>query len=183
MQQFLTIILVRTQIHTSIQVILTRRHHTHTSIQYNYRKEVENIGGVCVCVCGLSSPPEATVMVFLGQVLVFSITGCPFCARAKRLLTDLEVPFVDVNLEKYPDRRYEMQERTGRRTVPQIFFNSEHIGGYDEMKKLVSSHTHILSVSVSCMHCRWSHPLISQASISHTGPDPYMLSWGGKIKA
>lgn len=77
-------------------------------------------------------------MVFLGQVAVFSITGCPFCARAKRLLTELEVPFVDINLEKFPERRYEMQERTGRRTVPQIFFNAKHIGGYDNLKKLVS---------------------------------------------
>lgn len=69
---------------------------------------------------------------------MFSITGCPYCARAKRLLTDLEVPYADVNLEKYPERRYEMQERTGRRTVPQIFFNAKHIGGYDDMKKLVT---------------------------------------------
>ena len=76
-------------------------------------------------------------MVFLGQVLLFSITGCPFCARTKKMLRDLQVPFVDVNLEKYPERRYEMQERTGRRTVPQIFFNSNHIGGYDDIKKLV----------------------------------------------
>ncbi len=77
-------------------------------------------------------------MVFLGQVLIFSITGCPFCARAKKLLNDLDVPFVEVNLEKYPERRYEMQEKTGRRTVPQIFFNAKHIGGYDDLKKQVS---------------------------------------------
>ena len=76
-------------------------------------------------------------MVFLGQVLLFSITGCPFCARTKKLLTELQVPYFDVNREKYPERRYEMQERTGRRTVPQIFFNSKHIGGYDDIKKLV----------------------------------------------
>ena len=74
---------------------------------------------------------------FLGQVLLFSITGCPFCARTKKLLTELQVPYMDVNLEKYPERRYEMQERTGRRTVPQVFFNSKHIGGYDDIKKLV----------------------------------------------
>lgn len=87
-------------------------------------------------------------MVFLGQVLLFSITGCPFCARTKKMLTDLQVPFVDVNLEKYPERRYEMQERTGRRTVPQIFFNSKHIGGYDDIKKLVRhSLVHRYSVS------------------------------------
>ena len=77
-------------------------------------------------------------MVFLGQVLVFSITGCPFCARAKKLLHGLDVPFVEVNLEKYPERRYEMQEKTGRRAVPQIFFNSKHVGGYEDLKKFVS---------------------------------------------
>lgn len=75
-------------------------------------------------------------MAFLGQVLVFSITGCPFCAKTKRLLTDLQVPYADINLEKYPDRRYEMQSRTGRRTVPQIFFNAKHIGGFEDIKKL-----------------------------------------------
>ena len=48
-----------------------------------------------------------------------------------------QVPFVEVNLDHYPDRRYEMQEKTGRRTVPQIFFNSRHIGGFDDLKKLV----------------------------------------------
>ena len=79
-------------------------------------------------------------MVFLGQVLVFSISTCPFCRRAKKYLSDLQVPYVDVNLEKYPERRYEMEEKTGRRTVPQIFFNSKHIGGYDDLKKLVSQY-------------------------------------------
>ena len=78
---------------------------------------------------------------------MFSITGCPFCARAKRLLTDIEVPFVDVNLEKFPERRYEMQEKTGRRTVPQIFFNAMHIGGYDDLKKLVSCYICAINVT------------------------------------
>ena len=78
---------------------------------------------------------------FLGRVLLFTITGCPFCARAKKLLSDLQVPFVVVDLEKYAERRYEMQERTGRRSVPQIFFNNKHIGGYDDLKKLVRHDT------------------------------------------
>lgn len=74
---------------------------------------------------------------FLGQVLLFTIPGCPFCARAKKLLGDLKVPYVMVNLERFPERRSEMQERAGKSSVPQIFFNSKHIGGYDDMKKLV----------------------------------------------
>ena len=87
---------------------------------------------------------KAKKMVFLGQVLVFSISTCPFCRRAKKFLSDLRVPYVDVNLEKYPERRYEMEEKTGRRTVPQIFFNSKHIGGYDDLKKLVSHSSRIV---------------------------------------
>ncbi|CAI8006756.1 Glutaredoxin-C3 [Geodia barretti] len=76
---------------------------------------------------------------FQGQVLLFTITGCPFCSRSRKVLADLQVPFVEVNLDHYPDRRYEMQEKTGRRTVPQIFFNSKHIGGFDDLKKLYDS--------------------------------------------
>lgn len=75
-------------------------------------------------------------MAFQGQVLLFVITGCPFCAKTKKLLGDREVPYVEVNLEDHPTRRYEMQKRSGRVTVPQIFFNSKHIGGFDDLRKL-----------------------------------------------
>ena len=75
--------------------------------------------------------------VFLGRVLVFSIPGCCFCKHAKELLSTHKVPYYDINLEKYRERIWEMQERTGRRTVPQIFFNDKHIGGWDELKQLV----------------------------------------------
>ena len=78
-------------------------------------------------------------MEFKGKVTVYSIVGCPFCARAKSLLTELGVPYVDINLDKRPDLRGELAERTGRRTVPQIFFNEKHIGGCDELKQLVSN--------------------------------------------
>lgn len=77
-------------------------------------------------------------MEFKGRVTIYSIVGCPFCARAKSLLTELAVPFVEINLDKRPDLRSELTERTGRRTVPQIFFNGKHIGGCDELKQLVS---------------------------------------------
>ena len=76
-------------------------------------------------------------MSFLGQVLIFSVRGCPFCARCKKLFVGLEIPFVEVDLEKYPERRREAQRLSGRRSVPQIFFNERHIGGYDDLQKLV----------------------------------------------
>ena len=78
---------------------------------------------------------------FKGRVIIFSIPTCRFCKRAKALLSDLAVPYHDVNVERYPERRQEAQARTGRRSVPQIFFNDKHIGGYDELKKAVSVRT------------------------------------------
>ena len=82
--------------------------------------------------------PLPSSMTFAGRVVIFSITGCPFCKRAKALLRSNNIPFYDVNLEKYPERRHEMQDRTGRTSVPQVFFNSHHVGGWDDLKALVS---------------------------------------------
>ena len=89
-------------------------------------------------------------MEFKGRVIVYSVVGCPFCARAKSLLTELSVPFVDINLDKRPDLRAELTQRTGLRTVPQIFFNEKHIGGCDELKQLVSLCSKDISCSLLC---------------------------------
>ncbi|XP_019850198.1 PREDICTED: uncharacterized protein LOC100634227 isoform X2 [Amphimedon queenslandica] len=75
-------------------------------------------------------------MAFAGRVVLFTIPGCKFCRQAKTLLGDYHVPYFDVDLSKYPERRYEMKERTGRSSVPQIFFNNRHIGGWDDIKAL-----------------------------------------------
>lgn len=82
-----------------------------------------------------------------GRIVIFSITGCPFCLRAKSKIRDeLKLEFVDINLDQYPSRREEARERSGRRTVPQIFFNNIYVGGYDELAKLVSKENkHILN--------------------------------------
>lgn len=49
----------------------------------------------------------------------------------------LDIEYIDVNLDIYPERRAEAKERSGRNTVPQIFFNQKHIGGFDDFDKLV----------------------------------------------
>ncbi|XP_031549993.1 uncharacterized protein LOC116287451 [Actinia tenebrosa] len=72
-----------------------------------------------------------------GRITIFSITGCPFCLRAKSKIRDqLGLEFVDINLDQHPERREEAQKRSGRRTVPQIFFNNIHVGGFDDLEKL-----------------------------------------------
>jgi len=69
----------------------------------------------------------------MAEVLMYSTASCPFCTLAERLrargVTD--VPKIRVDLE--PARRGEMIERTGRRTVPQIFIGERHVGGYDDL--------------------------------------------------
>lgn len=62
---------------------------------------------------------------------------CPFCLMAERLLRArgvAEIEKVRVDLE--PARREEMMQRTGRRTVPQIYVGDRHVGGYDDLAAL-----------------------------------------------
>ncbi|MBF0270684.1 MAG: glutaredoxin 3 [Magnetococcales bacterium] len=71
------------------------------------------------------------------EIVMYSTTVCPFCVRAKMLLKKKNVSFEEINLDKAPERRDEMVKRAGgRRTVPQIFINDEHIGGCDDLHAL-----------------------------------------------
>jgi glutaredoxin 3 len=73
------------------------------------------------------------------HVKMYATSSCPYCIRAKQVLAargvaDLEVINVDAN----PQERARMMEITGRRTVPQIFIGSTHIGGCDDLMALDS---------------------------------------------
>ncbi|XP_045158695.2 uncharacterized protein LOC123524512 isoform X2 [Mercenaria mercenaria] len=72
-----------------------------------------------------------------GRILVYSILGCPNCMKAKNTLQELSVPYTVVSLEKYPYARQDLQMRAQKRTVPQIFFNAKHIGGYNDLQNLI----------------------------------------------
>jgi glutaredoxin 3 len=62
---------------------------------------------------------------------------CPYCVRAKALLTRKGVAFDEIDVSMDPDLRNEMMERAGgRQTVPQIFINGKHVGGCDELVAL-----------------------------------------------
>ena len=76
-------------------------------------------------------------MLLKGRIIVYSITGCHFCMKAKHILQELELPFTAVNFDKFPQCRAYVKERTGSNSVPQIFFNNHHIGGIDDLQKLV----------------------------------------------
>jgi glutaredoxin 3 len=73
----------------------------------------------------------------MAKVTMYATAVCPFCLMAERLLRAkgvAELEKIRVDLE--PARRQEMMERTGRRTVPQIYVGGRHVGGYDELAAL-----------------------------------------------
>ncbi|XP_062506238.1 uncharacterized protein LOC134182807 [Corticium candelabrum] len=72
-----------------------------------------------------------------GRVVIFSLPTCGYCRRAKAKLLDLGIPYYDINVQKYPEKAQKMRDQTGRKTVPQIFFNAIHVGGWDELQKLI----------------------------------------------
>jgi glutaredoxin 3 len=73
----------------------------------------------------------------MAKVLMYSTGVCPFCVMAERLLAAKGVKDLEkVRVDLAPDRRTEMMERTGRRTVPQIYIGETHVGGYDELAAL-----------------------------------------------
>ncbi|KAK6188137.1 hypothetical protein SNE40_004387 [Patella caerulea] len=74
-----------------------------------------------------------------GRIVVYSIMGCPHCMRAKSTLQENALPYTDISLDLFPQCRAEFQAKTGKKTVPQIFFNNWHVGGNDDLQKLVSN--------------------------------------------
>ena len=70
------------------------------------------------------------------RIVVYSTPFCGYCGAAKRLLTGKGAEFTEIDVMFEPERRAEMEERSGRRTVPQIFINDRHIGGFDDLNAL-----------------------------------------------
>ncbi|XP_043226984.1 uncharacterized protein LOC122384072 isoform X1 [Amphibalanus amphitrite] len=85
----------------------------------------------------LASAAAAAAMMIKGTVVVYSIPACPHCRTAKATLTQRGLQYVDVDLERFPHLRPWLRETTGKTSVPQIFFNSRHIGGNSELQDLV----------------------------------------------
>ncbi|MFN5012128.1 MAG: glutaredoxin 3 [Gammaproteobacteria bacterium] len=65
------------------------------------------------------------------------VTGwCPYCARARQLLARKGAAVEEIDIDAQPEQRAVMMERSGRRTVPQIFIGERHIGGCDDLHAL-----------------------------------------------
>jgi glutaredoxin 3 len=70
------------------------------------------------------------------KVIIYTMTICPYCVAAKKMLKKKGVTFEEVNLDHHPERWGECEMRSGRQTVPQIFFGDRHIGGCDDLEAL-----------------------------------------------
>ena len=67
---------------------------------------------------------------------MYCTNTCPYCQRAEKLLNKKGVEFNKINVEGNQAKLKEMLKRSGRNTVPQIFIDDKHIGGFDDMAEL-----------------------------------------------
>lgn len=73
----------------------------------------------------------------MASITMYSTGVCPYCTRAEQFLASKGVTAIEkVRIDLDPARRAEMMERTGRRTVPQIFIGPVHVGGFDDLVAL-----------------------------------------------
>ena len=71
------------------------------------------------------------------KITMYTGPFCNYCEAAKRLLTRNNAPYNEIDISKVAGAADEMiKKANGKRTIPQIFFDDQHIGGYDEVRAL-----------------------------------------------
>lgn len=75
----------------------------------------------------------------MSKIVMYSTRYCLYCDMAERLLQRKGAGVEKILIDENPDARREMMEMTDRRSVPQIFINGRHVGGYDDLKQLDES--------------------------------------------
>lgn len=72
----------------------------------------------------------------MANVEMYCTGSCPYCIRARNLLEKKGVAFTEIRIDEQPERRAEMEQRSGRTSVPQIFIDDFHVGGFDDMAEM-----------------------------------------------
>ena len=73
----------------------------------------------------------------MAKVLMYCTAICPYCIRAEQLLQRKGVQEIEkIRVDLQPELRMAMMEKTGQRTVPQIYIGGKYVGGYDELASL-----------------------------------------------
>ncbi|MDI9845799.1 glutaredoxin 3 [Legionella pneumophila] len=77
----------------------------------------------------------------MNEVILYTTGYCPYCIKAKELLDRKKVIYTEICVDLQPELREEMIQKSGRRTVPQIFINGQAIGGCDDLYALEAQGT------------------------------------------
>lgn len=72
----------------------------------------------------------------MAEIIIYTTPICPYCVRAKQLLKQKGVEWKEVDVSRDANERMALMERTKQRTVPQIFINDQHVGGFDDLYAL-----------------------------------------------
>lgn len=71
------------------------------------------------------------------NIVMYTTAVCPYCINAERLLNSKGVKDINkIRIDLQPELRQDMMQKTGRRTVPQIYIGDQHIGGFDDLRAL-----------------------------------------------
>ena len=73
------------------------------------------------------------------EIVMYSTQFCPYCVRARQLLQSKGLGYREIAVDHNLELRHEMMEKSGRRTVPQIWIGDNHIGGFTDLNRLESS--------------------------------------------
>lgn len=74
----------------------------------------------------------------MNKIIIYSSEHCPYCTRAKDLLRSLNLAFEELRIDADPKLIQEMLNKTGgKKTIPQIFINDKHVGGFDNLQNIV----------------------------------------------
>ena len=80
------------------------------------------------------------IVINMAHITLYTTAACPYCAMAKAVLADRDITVIEeIRVDLNDTEKAKMTQLTGRRTVPQIFINSIHIGGYDDLLALSRS--------------------------------------------
>ncbi len=73
----------------------------------------------------------------MAKITMYATAVCPYCVNAERLLKAKGVTDINkIRIDLQPEQRAEMMQKTGRRTVPQIYIDDLHVGGFDDLHAL-----------------------------------------------
>lgn len=73
------------------------------------------------------------------KVVIYTTRYCSYCVRAKQLFQSKGLEYTEIPVDQNPALRREMMEKSGQRTVPQIWIGARHIGGYSDLYRLEMS--------------------------------------------